>query len=453
MNPSLDKLAKVVLYGKPNVGKSSLFNLLTHKQDAIVADQPGLTRDSKYGLLFSADKTQKAILTDLAGISDNNLFFDQLTQKKVVAELKDTDLIVFVLELQVDKDDEKLLKNLRTLNKPIVLCVNKVDKEEEQYLENNKIYKMGIEQTLFVSCKSKINILKLKQTIFKTIQSTSILAKKIPFYREYDAAISLIGKPNVGKSSFLNKLLNKDRAIVSNEEGTTRDTVVDYFELKDKKVKVIDTAGIKRKRTKLNIVENFSLQKSIHAINQSDICILLIDAQEGISNQDKKISAIVKNKYKPLILIVNKWDLLTEKNWEKYKDKLLFLFSHAKNFHILPLSCKTGKNFKNILNHINKLINDLKVEFKTKELNDFVQTTTFKNPPPRKNKQFLKIYYAVQIASNPLVISFYVNNRDLVTANYQNYLLNAIREYKNIKGVSIVLKFIDKKTKKRSIKK
>ena len=443
-------LAKIALYGKPNVGKSSLFNLLTNKLDAIVANQPGLTRDSKYGLIFSADKSQQAILTDLAGVSDNNLFFDKITKEKVVFELEDTDLILFILDDQIDKDDEKLLKNLRSINKPIILCINKTDDEAGEHAQMEKIYKMGISNLLFISCKNKTNISKLKQLIFKEIKkSPTLLKKDIEICREYDATISLIGKPNVGKSTFLNKLLDKNRAIVSSEEGTTRDIVIDYFNLKDKKIKIIDTAGIKRKRTKLDIVENFSLQKSIHAINQSDICILLIDAQEEISNQDKKISAIVKNKHKPLIIIANKWDLVEEKHWEKYKDKLLFLFSHAKNFHILPLSCKTGKNFKNILSHINKIINDLKVEFKTNELNDFIKTLTFKKQPPRKNNHFMKIYYAVQVESNPLVINLYVNSKSLVTDNYKTYLLNGIRDYKNIKGISIILKFFDKQKDER----
>ena len=441
---------KIILYGKPNVGKSTLFNLISKKKEAIVADYIGLTRDTKYS--YVTDRATSFILADIAGdekkISANS-FINQQLIKRIMKEIDESNLILFLVDItKFDKEDELLLQKIRKKNIPIFLCCNKIDFYKEHSSELAYFYKFGATKTFFFSCKKKSGIEELRKDIFNFVKS--LKEKKIKINnktiirKEFDFTISILGRPNVGKSSFVNHLLKRDRCIVSDAAGTTRDSVIDYFYLKDKTVKIIDTAGLRKKNKKKDLAESYSNQKVIHAVNKSDLVILMIDAEEQISEQDKKITDIVVHRHKSLMILVNKWDKITQK-WHEYLDRFLFLFPHVRHCYILPISCKTGKNKKNVISHIHKTLCSSHLETSTKTINQMLEQAV-KEQPPSGDKP-LKIFYGVQLSKNPLVLKIFVNNKNKVNNNYEKFLINFIRKYLNLISIPIIIKWQGKEKK------
>lgn len=439
---------KVILYGKPNVGKSTLFNLISRKQDAIVADYVGLTRDTKYS--YVSNKKNSFILADIAGdekkISANS-FINQQLVKRILKEIDESSLILFMLDVnQFDKEDEMLLQKIRKKNITLFLCCNKIDSHKEDSSELAYFYKFGADETFFLSCKTKKGVYEFKKKIFEfvnNLQQKNIVSKnKTIIRKEFDYTVSILGRPNAGKSSFVNHLLKRDRCIVSDAAGTTRDSVTDYFYLKDKVVKIIDTAGLRKKSRKKDLAEIYSNQKVVHSVNKSDLVILMIDAEEQISEQDKKITDIVVHRHKALMILVNKWDKITQK-WSEYLDRLLFLFPHIRHCHILPISCKTGKNKQNVISHIHKILSSLKSEITTKTLNQMLEQAVKEQPPSGEHP--LKIFYGVQLSMNPFVLKIFVNNKNKVNSNYEKFLVNFIRRYLNLTSIQIILKWQGKK--------
>ena len=438
---------KVLLYGKPNVGKSTLFNLISKKEDAIVADYVGLTRDTKYSYISNSKGTKNSfLLADIAGDEKKitaNSFINEQLKKRINKEIDECNLILFLVDSsQFDKEDELLIQKIRKKNVPIFFCCNKVDFYREYQTELAHFYQYGGEEIFFLSCKKKNGIDELKKKIFTFIdnlqQKNIPINNKTVIRKKIDFTISILGKPNAGKSSFVNQLLKRDRCIVSDAAGTTRDNVVDYFFLKDKVVKIIDTAGLRKRNKKKDVAESYSNQKVIHSVNKSDLVILMIDAEEQISEQDKKIADIVVNRHKALMILVNKWDKINQK-WHEYLDRLLFLFPHVRHCYILPISCRTGKNKKNVLSHLYKTLCSCHEKIETKIINEMLEQAV-KEQPPRGDKP-LKIFYGVQLENNPFTLKIFVNQKNKVTANYEKFLINFIRKYLNLTSIKVLVKW------------
>lgn len=433
------KLPTVSLVGKPNVGKSTIFNRLVGKRISIIEDTPGVTRDRIYGDVNYKDF--KFHLIDTGGIDvSKDLFNDEIKIQTQIA-IDESDIVVFIVDGkdELNANDYKIRDILKKSGKKVIVAVNKIDNTNRSDNVYN-FYELGFDTVIGVSGEHNIGITELLDIItenFTPITEEKELEKTIKF--------SIIGRPNVGKSSLINALLNEEKAIVSNIAGTTRDAVDTPFKYEGKKFIAIDTAGIRKSGRIYENIEKYSVLRSMKAIERSDVCILVINAEESIIEHDKHIASYALESGKALVIVVNKWDTVKDKNDISSFTKLVRNeFKFLSYVPIVFLSALTKKRIHTLMPEIIKVYENSKREIKTSLLNDVIRDAVLLNEPPSYKGKRLKIYFVNQSGTKPPKFTLSVNSKGLVHFSYERYLENKIRENFDFEGTPIILQFKNK---------
>lgn len=430
------KLPTVALVGRPNVGKSTIFNRLVGKKIAIIEDTPGVTRDRIYGDVSYND--YKFHLIDTGGIDvTKDLFNDEIKIQAEIA-IDQADTLVFVVDGKesLNQNDFVIRDMLKKSGKKVIVAVNKIDNEKR----NDNIYEyyeLGFDKVIPISGEHNVGIGELLEEI--------TLNFPVLTDYEYDNDVTkfcIIGRPNVGKSSLINALLNEERAIVSNNAGTTRDAVDTEFTYNKRKYVAIDTAGIRKSGRIIESIEKYSVLRAMKAIERSDVCVVVINAEEGIIEHDKHIAGYALESGKAMVLVVNKWDTVMNKNDIKSFTKLMRAeFQFLSYVPIVFLSAKTKKRIHTLMPEIDKVYENSKREIKTSVLNDVIRDAVSLNQPPSYKGKRLKIYFVNQSGIMPPKFTFSVNNKGLVHFSYERYLDNKLRENFDFEGTPITIQF------------
>ncbi len=424
----------VAIIGRPNVGKSRLFNRIIGERISIVADTPGVTRDRIYretewnGVVFD--------LIDTAGIDEST---DELTfgmKNQVNTAIDIADLILFVVDFKtgIIKEDEEVVRTLRKSNKNVILVVNKYDEFKKDDSDIFEYYSFGLD-VFPVSAEGGIGIGDLLDEIVKRLPKTEIKVE------EDKIKVAIIGQPNVGKSSLVNKLIGKERNIVSSIPGTTRDAIDTVFENQFGKYIFVDTAGIRKRKSIDEDIEKYSIIRSIQAIEKSDVCILVIDALKGVTVQDTKILGLAHDEGKGIIIAVNKWDQIEnkEEDYDKYLNDIKTSLKFASYAPIIFISALTGLRTEKLFEMINKVNESNSLRVSTSVLNHIIFDSIATYQPPSSKGKKLSIYYTTQVSSKPPTILFLVNDKSLFHFTYQRYLINNIRKTFDLEGTPIRL--------------
>jgi len=431
------KLPTIALVGRPNVGKSTIFNRLVGRKQAIIEDTPGVTRDRIYGVGNYRD--YKFNVIDTGGIDIGYDAFNKEIKMQAEIAIDEADVVIFIVDGKegLTTNDLVVRDILRRSNKKIVVAINKADNKVT--MDNiYDFYELGFDYYIPVSGSHNIGMDDLMDEVtsgFKKIEDTDYASDIVKF--------CVIGRPNVGKSSLVNAILNEERVIVSDVAGTTRDTVDTEFAYDKEKFVVIDTAGMRKKGKVYESIEKYSLLRSMKAIDRSDVCLVVINAEEGIIEHDKHIASYALEAGKALVLVVNKWDTVDDKDKDiKEFTKLVRAeFQFLSYVPIVFLSAKTKKRLHTLMPEVIKVFNNSRREIKTSLLNDvIVDAVSLQAPPSYKGKR-LKIYFTSQTGIEPPKFTFHVNNKGLVHFSYERYLENKIRESFDFEGVPIVFQF------------
>lgn len=433
----------VALFGRPNVGKSTLFNRITRTRDAIVDDMPGVTRDRNYGDAKWGDK--EFILVDTGGFltKDTDSFAGDI-KNQLEKAMDDCDIIVLVLDgkFGLSSYDSDLLAMLRGVDKPKFYIVNKIDGPEKDDLIYD-FYKLGITPFYPVSGEHGYGISNFMNDLLKEIPD----AKK-----EDDKSvinIALVGKPNAGKSSLINKILGDNRMLVSDVPGTTRDSIDTKFRYNDQDYLLIDTAGIRRKSKVNKKIEKFSIIKALKSLERCDIALILIDSKEGVTEQDVKIAGYAEERGCGAIFILNKWDLIEKepKIQKKYEEDIRFLAPFLSYAPIMSISAKTGKRVHKVFDLIDKIYKEYSTRISTSDVNLIIENAIERNTPPYHKNRRLKFYYSTQVSASPPTFVSFVNHPDGVHFSYKRFLINQIRRALKLEYTPIVLNLRKRKGK------
>lgn len=428
----------VAMVGRPNVGKSTLFNKLAGKRISIVQDTPGVTRDRVYA--ESEWLNRKFTMIDTGGIEpeSSDIIVKQMRRQAQIA-IEMADVIVFVVDGKegLTAADQEVAQMLRKSKKPVVLVVNKIDRlalEENSY----EFYNLGIGDPITISASQGLGLGDMLDEVVKYFNDPSEDEEEDEFIR-----IAMIGKPNVGKSSLINRLLGEERVIVSNVPGTTRDSIDSYLETEDGKFILVDTAGLRRKSKVKEEIERYSVIRTYAAIEKSDVAILVIDAEQGITEQDEKIIGYAHEMNKAIMVVVNKWDLIekddkTLSNYQKDLQQKLKFMPYAK---YLFISALTGQRVHKILSTAKYCYDNYSKRVSTGLLNDVISKAVLMKEPPVVALKRLKIYYATQVATKPPKFVFFVNDPNLLHFSYGRYLENQLRESFDFDGTGIEIEY------------
>ena len=436
----------VAVVGRPNVGKSTLFNALAGERIAIVKDTPGITRDRIYADINWLDMT--FTLIDTGGIEPDSqdVILSQMREQAQIA-MDTADVILFMTDVRqglVDAD-MKVADMLRRSHKPVVLIVNKVDDFDKFMADTYEFYNLGIGEPIPISAANRLGIGDMLDEVAKYFDDTA-------FNEEEDdrPRVAIIGKPNVGKSSLINKLIGEDRLIVSDIAGTTRDAIDTPVRANGKEYVFIDTAGLRRKKNVKEDLEKYMIVRTVSAVERADVVVLLIDAAEGITEQDAKIAGIAHERGKGFIIAVNKWDLIEKDNKtvNEFTKNIRSTLSFMPYAEIIFISVATGQRVPKLFELIDTVIENSSLRIQTGVLNEIVaQATAMQQPPTDKGKR-LKIFYVTQAAVKPPTFVVFVNDRQLMHFSYTRYIENQIREAFGFKGTP--LKFIIRERKEES---
>ncbi len=428
----------VAIVGRPNVGKSTLFNALAGEMISIVKDTPGVTRDRIYADVTWLDR--RFTMIDTGGIEpdSSDLILSRMREQAQIA-IDIADVIVFITDVReglVDSDD-KVADMLRRSQKPVILVVNKVDSVQKYQMDVYEFYNLGIGDPVPISAANRMGLGDMLDLII------SHFPEKDEEEEEDDVPkIAVVGKPNVGKSSLINKLIGEERVIVSDIAGTTRDAVDTKVTRNGKEYIFIDTAGIRRKAKIKEEIERYSVIRTVTAVERADIAVIMIDAEEGVTEQDAKIAGIAHENGKGVIIAVNKWDAIekNDKTIYQYTAKIREVLSYMPYARLLFISAKTGQRIDKLFEVIDVVIENRSLRIQTGVLNEIItEAVTLQQPPSDKGKR-LKIFYVTQVGVRPPTFVIFVNDKELMHFSYVRYLENKIREAFGFEGTS--LKFI-----------
>ena len=422
--------------------KRQLFNRLAGKRISIVQDTPGVTRDRVYA--EAEWLTHTFTMIDTGGIEPerNDIIVKQMRRQANIA-IETADVIVFIVDGKegLTPADREVASMLRKSKKPVVLVVNKIDslKEEDNAWE---FYNLGIGDPITISAAQGLGLGDMLDRVVENFDNSYLEEEEDEYIR-----IAMIGKPNVGKSSLINKLLGEDRVIVSDVAGTTRDAIDSYLEHGDDKFILIDTAGLRRKSKVKEEIERYSVIRTYAAIERSDVCILMIDAQEGVTEQDEKIIGYAHELNKAIMVVVNKWDLIEkdDKTLDKYKKELQSKLKFLSYAPYVFISALTGQRTHKILEVAKMCYDNYSKRISTGILNDVIDRAVLMKEPPIVGLKRLKIYYATQVATRPPKFIFFVNDPSATHFSYQRYLENQLRESFDFEGTGIQIEYRERK--------
>ena len=425
----------VAIIGKPNVGKSTFFNYIIGKRLSIVEDMPGVTRDRVYG--EANWRGRSFTLIDTGGIepkSDDIILTQMKSQADIAISI--ADVIIFLTDIRqgVTAADQEIALMLKKSKKPVVLVCNKSDNFGKVQDDIYEFYNLGLGDPYPVSSTNALGIGDVLDAIYEEFP--------VKDENEEDDEIinvAVIGKPNVGKSSLVNRILGENRVIVSNIAGTTRDAIDSYFENDKGKYNFIDTAGIRRKSKVSESIEKFSVMRSLLAIERADVCLLLIDAQEGVTDQDAKIAGEAHEAGKGVIIVVNKWDTIekTTGTLENYKKEVYNKLGYLTYAPMLFISAETGQRVDKLFELINKVASNNSMRVSTSMLNEVINEAIAVVQPPTDKGRRLKILYATQASTKPPTFVIFVNSKQLFHFSYERYLVNQIRTNFGLEGTPI----------------
>ena len=425
----------VALVGRPNVGKSTIFNKLVGKKISIIEDTPGVTRDRIYGDVTY--NNYKFHLIDTGGIDVGNEDFNKEITVQASLAIDEADVIVFIIDgkEELNRNDFVIRDMLIKSGKKIVLAANKIDNEKRKNDIYN-YYELGFDNIIPISGEHNLGISDLLDEItsdFHPYEQEILEDNKIKF--------CVIGRPNVGKSSLVNAIVNEEKSIVSNIAGTTREAVDTPFTYDKEEYVIIDTAGIRKSGKIYENIEKYSVIRAMKAIERSNVCVVVINAEEGIIEHDKHIASYALEAGKPIVLVVNKWDTKKDETIAEYTKLMRNEFQFLSYVPIVFLSAKTKKRIHTLMPEIKKVYENSKKEIKTSILNDVIRDAVILNQPPSYKGKRLKIYFVSQKGTMPPRFVFNVNSKNLVNFSYERYLENKIRESFDFEGTPIQIEF------------
>lgn len=437
----------VAIVGRPNVGKSQLFNRIVGKRVSIVEDTPGVTRDR---IMSEAQWLDKAfLLIDTGGIEpDNESEITAMMRRQAEIAIDTADVIIFLTDVRAGllPDDEEVAKMLMHSKKPVVLAVNKCDTPGEPPMEFYEFYNLGIGDPVAISAIQGMGIGDLLDEVAKGFPSDELSEEEDGIIR-----VAVVGKPNAGKSSLVNCILGEERMIVSSVAGTTRDAIDSYVERNGKKYLFIDTAGIRRKSKVNEKVEKYSVLRSYTAVERADVCLILIDGTEGPTEQDTKIAGYAHNEGKASIFVVNKWDIVEKdtNTMSEMKKEILEEFPYMMYAPSMFISAKTGQRVEDIFNMIDTVYENTHRRITTGMLNDLIADATARVQPPTDKGRRLKILYGVQSDITPPQFVLFVNDVRLMHFSYERYIENRLRSAFDFSGTPIKFYIRERNEKKK----
>lgn len=427
----------VAIIGKPNVGKSTFFNYIIGQRISIVEDTPGVTRDRVYGDASWRDR--EFTLVDTAGIEEeqDDIIVNQMRKQAEIA-IDIADVIMFITDIKqgVTAADKDIALMLKKSKKKIVLVCNKADNYGAESNDIYEFYNLGLGEPMAISAANAKGIGDVLDRVYELLPSKN--------ENELDSEIihvAVIGKPNVGKSSLINRILGEERLIVSNIAGTTRDAIDSYFENEFGKYKFIDTAGVRRKSKIKESIEKFSIMRTLFAIERSDVCLMMIDAKEGVTDQDAKIAGEAHEAGKGIILVINKWDEIEKDNntIEKFKKEIYNKLAYLTYAPIIFISAKTGQRVNKLYEMINNVASQNAIRVPTSVLNQVLNEAIATVQPPTDKGKRLKIFYMTQPSTKPPTFVVFCNDKELFHFSYQRYLMNHLRKEFGMQGTPIRL--------------
>lgn len=425
----------IAVVGRPNVGKSTLFNKLVGERIAIVEDTPGVTRDR---IIADAEwQNHNFTLIDTGGIepfSKDTILSQMRLQAELALDMADLILLLVDGREGMTATDEEVATMIRKQSKPVILAVNKVDNKnmEDSIYE---FYNLGLGDPIAISAEQQLGLGDLLDKIVNQVETV---------YQEddeesEDIKVAVVGKPNAGKSTLINRMLGEDRLIVSNIPGTTRDAIDSTVVYNDLEYTFIDTAGIRRKKKIYENIEKYSIIRAVAAVDRADVVLLVIDAEQGVSEQDQKIASIIQNRYKPCVIIVNKWDAVEKdsKTMKKFTEDIRSELAFLDYAPILYISAKTGQRVSKIYDEIDFVYEQAHKRINTGKINEALMEMVALRQPPTKSGRRLKIYYGSQVSVDPPTFVLFVNERDLMHFSYLRYLENQFRKIFDFDGTPI----------------
>ena len=425
----------VAIIGKPNVGKSTFFNYIVGSRISIVEDTPGVTRDRVYA--ETNWRGRNFTVVDTAGIEpekDDIIISQMREQAKIAVEI--ADVIIFLTDIKqgVTAADQEIALMLKKSKKPVVLVCNKADNMSRDKNEIYEFYNLGIGEPYPISAANVLGIGDVLAAIYENFPQ-----KQDDEDEDNRIRVAVIGKPNVGKSSLINKILGENRTIVSSIAGTTRDAIDTEYENKYGKYTLIDTAGIRRKSKVTESIEKFSIMRTLLAIERADVCLMMIDALDGVSEQDAKIAGEAHEAGKGIIIVINKWDEYEKETGtlEKYKKEVYNKLSYLSYAPIIFISAKTGQRVDKLFTMINNVAEQNSMRISTSVLNQVINEAIALVQPPTDKGRRLKILYATQVSTKPPTFVVFVNNKELFHFSYERYLVNQIRKEFGLEGTPI----------------
>ena len=435
----------VAIVGRPNVGKSTLFNALAGEMISIVKDTPGVTRDRIYADVTWLD--QDFTLIDTGGIEpeSSDIILSQMREQAQIA-IDTADVIIFITDVKqglVDADS-KVADMLRRSGKPVVLVVNKVDNFDKYMADVYEFYNLGIGDPVPISAASRLGLGDMLDIVAENFPEGSAQAEDDDRPR-----VAIVGKPNVGKSSIINKLLGENRVIVSDIAGTTRDAIDTEILHNGKEYIFIDTAGLRRKNKIKEELERYSIIRTVTAVERADVVLMVIDATEGVTEQDAKIAGIAHERGKGVIIVVNKWDAIekNDRTMREYESDIRQVLSYMPYAEIMYVSAATGQRLNRLYDMIDMVIENQTLRIATGVLNEIMTEAVAMQQPPSDKGKRLKLYYITQVAVKPPTFVIFVNDKELMHFSYTRYLENKIREAFGFRGTS--LKFFIRERKEK----
>ncbi len=437
----------VAIVGRPNVGKSTLFNALAGEKISIVKDTPGVTRDRIYADVTWLDK--EFTMIDTGGIEPDSkdIIFSQMRDQAQIA-IDTADVIIFITDVKqgLIDSDARVADMLRRSGKPVLLAVNKVDSFKKYMADVYEFYNLGIGDPIPISASSRLGL-------------GDLLDQVISYFPKHGGEeeederprIAIVGKPNVGKSSIINRLLGETRVIVSDIAGTTRDAIDTEIVYNEKEYVFIDTAGLRRKSKIKEDLERYSIIRTVTAVERADMVLMVIDASEGVTEQDAKIAGIAHDKGKGIIIVVNKWDAVekNDKTMREYEGKIRQTLSFMPYAQILFVSALTGQRIFKLFDVIDMVIENQNLRISTGVLNEIMMEAVAMQQPPSDKGKRLKLYYMTQVAVKPPSFVIFVNDKELMHFSYTRYLENKIREAFGFKGTSLRFFIRERKEKEQ----